>query len=163
MRGFDLAIAAILVVGVALATVFLQQREVLEGVAFAVDGDTLEMGGERIRLAGIDAPELHQECTREGRPWPCGDAARRSLARLVATAEVRCEGRQSDPYGRLVARCTAGNIDVSDFMVREGLALAYRGRDYVGAEAEAQAARRGLWAGSFQKPSDYRAEHATAR
>ncbi|MFG1345434.1 thermonuclease family protein [Xanthobacter autotrophicus DSM 431] len=159
MRAPDLVIAILVIVGCALVAAFLQQREVREGMAVAVDGDTLDMGGTRIRLAGIDAPELRQECTRERRPWPCGLAARSALARLAEQGQVRCAGRQTDPYGRLVAQCSVGDIDLSDFMVREGFALAYRGRDYAGAEAEAQASRRGIWAGTFQKPADFRADH----
>lgn len=159
MRLFDLLIAALVLLGLALVSVFILQRQVVEGTAFAVDGDTLELDGTRVRLSGIDAPELRQECIRDRRSWACGEAARRALDEALTHGPAVCAGSGRDAYGRLLARCTVSGQDLGDRMVRDGLALAYRGRDYAGTEAEAQAARRGIWAGTFQRPGDYRAEH----
>lgn len=162
MRLPDLLTAALVLAGLALVSAFLIEREVLEGPAIAVDGDTLQMAGGRIRLAGMDAPELRQECHRDRRSWACGEAARRALDEMLARGPAKCAVGSTDPYGRLVARCLVAGTDLADRLVRDGLAVAYRGRDYAGAEAEAQAARRGIWAGSFQRPADYRAEHPRA-
>lgn len=172
VRGFmrflmDLLVAALVLVGLAVVSELVLRREMLEGVAFAVDGDTLDLGGRHVRLAGIDAPELRQECTRDRRSssssgstsWACGDAARRRLEEALRKGAVTCTGSSLDKYGRPLARCVIGQMDLSDLMVREGFAVAYRGRDYAGAEADARAARRGIWSGSFQPPADYRAEH----
>ncbi|QRG07534.1 thermonuclease family protein [Xanthobacter dioxanivorans] len=158
MRLFDLLIGALVLLGLAAISVFIQQREETDGAAYAVDGDTLDVAGARVRLAGIDAPELKQECVRDRRSWPCGEVARRVLEESLKGA-VSCAGNGRDPYGRIVARCTVGGQDLADHMVREGLAVAYRGRDYAGSEAQAQAARRGIWAGSFQPPAEYRSDH----
>jgi endonuclease YncB( thermonuclease family) len=58
--------------------------------ARVIDGDSLEVAGEDIRLIGIDAPEGRQLCQRDGLEWACGDDATAALRELVAGAEVRC-------------------------------------------------------------------------
>lgn len=124
-----------------------------------MDGDTLDLAGTRVRLAGIDAPELHQDCQRDGRPWPCGVAARQALAALLRQGAVSCASSERDVYGRPVARCRIGDMDLSEHMVREELAVAYREPAFATAEAEARGARRGIWAGTFTAPADWRAAH----
>lgn len=132
---------------------------VMTGAARVIDGDTLEVGHERLRLHGIDAPEIGQSCRdAAGRSWDCGGAAREALARLVRGG-VRCEARDTDRYGRIVARCMAGERDLGAALVAAGMAFAYRkySKDYIGLEAEARAARRGIWAGSAERPEAVRA------
>lgn len=130
------------------------------GRARAVDGDTLEIAGQKVRLFGIDAPELDQLCDRGGRRWACGEASRKALAEIVGRQRLACEVRDLDRYGRGVAVCTAGDEDVAALMVRQGMALAYRrysGR-YVNAEAAARADGIGLWTSTYVQPEQYRAE-----
>ncbi len=128
------------------------------GVASVIDGDTLEIHGQRIRLHGIDAPESRQLCRLDGKPWQCGKDATNALAEKIARRPVTCEDLGRDRYKRIIGRCTVAGEDLGEWMVSEGLALAYRrySRDYVDEEAEAQAARRGLWAGEFVKPWEWR-------
>jgi endonuclease YncB( thermonuclease family) len=135
----------------------------LSGPAVALDGDTLEMGGERIRLFGIDAPEAGQTCDRKGVRWACGSDATRLLADMVAGRTVECIPRDRDIYGRVVASCRVGASDLAGVMVREGLAIALRGfsLDYVEAESRAKAFGMALWGSAFQTPSDYRAANPT--
>jgi len=129
----------------------------IEGRATAVDGDTLRLGGERIRLVGLDAPERDQTCTdANGAEWPCGEAARQRMAALVADGGLSCAPRGRDRYDRLLAVCTMGTKDVAAAMVTEGLAVAQGG--YFGEQADAQKARRGIWAGTFVPPAAYRHE-----
>jgi endonuclease YncB( thermonuclease family) len=130
----------------------------LIGLAIIVDGDTLRIGGERIRLHAIDAPEIRQSCQRGPIPVRCGLAARDQLAAIVSGRQVRCEGRQRDKYRRLVATCSVGGRDLGEAMVRSGWALAYRryGLRYVPAEDTARQARRGLWSMQFQEPESFR-------
>jgi endonuclease YncB( thermonuclease family) len=125
---------------------------------FAIDGDSLRYGGEEIRLLGIDAPEFHQTCLDERRRrWDCGRAARDELERLVARGAVQCRASGRDRYGRALAVCSAGRIgDLGEAMVRQGYAIDYMGGRYTAAEAEARAARRGLWRGEFERPQDWR-------
>ncbi|WP_417684748.1 thermonuclease family protein [Roseibium sp.] len=133
-----------------------------EGKAVRViDGDTIELRGEKIRLDGIDAPELAQTClTSSGRKWPCGKAARDYLKRLAATGKVICEGNETDAYDRRIATCRAGGQNLNAEMIRSGHALAFRrySTAYVMEEQAARLAGKGLWAGLFEMPWDYRAQ-----
>jgi endonuclease YncB( thermonuclease family) len=135
------------------------------GTARVTDGDTLVVDAVRVRLHGIDAPELAQRCGRDGGgDWACGQAAAAHLAALVAGREVRCEARERDVYGRVVATCAADGIDLGRRMVSEGLAWAYSrfSADYQAVEAEARAAGRGLWQGDAQAAWDWRNRATTA-
>ncbi|WP_395612110.1 thermonuclease family protein [Allosphingosinicella sp.] len=125
-----------------------------------VDGDTLAVDGQRIRLFGIDAPERDQMCEAGGRSYACGRAAGEALARLIGDARPACAERDRDPYGRSVAVCRIAGRDLNRAMVAEGWAVAYTrySRDYVRDEAEARRARRGLWQGRFERPEQYRVE-----
>ncbi len=127
----------------------------IAGRAEVVDGDTLDLGQERIRLQGIDAFERSQTCS--GRP--CGEAGRQALQRLVAGRQVTCAPMDTDRYGRTVARCSAGGRDLGAEMVRSGHALAYEqySREYVDEERDARTDSAGAWAyGDFIDPADYR-------
>lgn len=127
------------------------------GIARIADGDSLELAGERIRLRGIDAPELRQTCRRAGVDYGCGREAREALTVLVAGRDISCEGWERDRYGRLLAVCSAGATELNGELVAQGWAVSYG--DYAQEEAEARAGRRGLWAGEFERPRDWRVSH----
>jgi endonuclease YncB( thermonuclease family) len=131
----------------------------VSGPARAVDGDSLSVSGIAVRIYGIDAPELSQTCERSGSNWACGQQAKAKLAELVAQGSVRCQQRDYDDNGRVVASCRVGSTDLGEAMVAAGLAVAFTrySTQYVGAETRARDARVGMWAGSFQMPADYRA------
>ena len=134
----------------------------LIGVASVIDADTIEIHGQRIRLHGIDAPEGRQNCLdADGRTWRCGQRAALALQDLIGRRTVTCDERDVDRYGRVVSRCFVGNVDVNEWLVAQGLALAYRRNsgDYVAAEDDARAAGRGMWAGSFEPPWEWRRRH----
>jgi endonuclease YncB( thermonuclease family) len=133
------------------------QRD-LTGAAEVIDGDSLRIAGEELRLKGIDAPELMQTCQVGGRESPCGREARAHLRRLLASGLTTCIGAERDRYGRLLATCRVRGVDVNAAMVRDGHAVAFG--DYAAEEAEARAAYRGLWAGAFERPRDWRARNA---
>ncbi len=123
-----------------------------------IDGDTIEVHGQRIRLHGIDAPESLQVCRRDGKPWQCGKDAANALADKINRRPVTCEDLGRDRYKRVIGRCTVAGEDLEEWLVSQGWALAYRrySLDYVDEEADAQAARRGIWAGEFVKPWEWR-------
>ena len=130
------------------------------GVASVIDGDTIEIHGQRIRLHGIDAPEASQLCELGGKPWRCGQASANALAEYIGGRTVTCEPRARDRYGRLVAACSVGGASISAWMVREGWAVAYRrySQDFVADEAAARAAKRGIWRSAFVLPWEWRAQ-----
>jgi endonuclease YncB( thermonuclease family) len=134
--------------------------QVFSGPARVVDGDTLVVSGVKVRLFGMDAPEARQQCqTAAGQPWACGTAATARL-RQLASGQVSCRALDTDRYGRTVARCRALGRDLAADMVAEGVAFAYArySQDYVALEAQARRERRGLWAGSAERPDVVRAE-----
>ncbi len=120
--------------------------------------DTIEIHGRRIRLHGIDAPESDQLCTIGGSNYRCGQRAALALADFIGQRTVSCEQRDTDRYDRAVAVCSAGNQDLGAWLVGSGHALAYRrySTAYVTEEAAAAAAHRGIWAGDFDAPWDWR-------
>jgi len=133
-------------------------RADIAGHPTVLDGDTLQIGAERIRLHGIDAPERRQTCSVRGEPWDCGAEATRALVAFIADRRVACTATDTDRYGRTVAVCRSGGADLNAWMVAQGWALAYRryAVDYVHQEAAAQAARRGVWRGEFVAPWEWR-------
>ena len=130
----------------------------LSGTALIVDGDTIAISGNKIRLSGIDTPEKHQTCRKAGVTWRCGYEATETLRNWTYTKEVRCVGDIKDRYGRLIANCFVDGYNVNARLVYEGLALAYRkySKQYVPEEDKARAAKRGMWAGEFVPPWDWR-------
>lgn len=123
------------------------------------DGDTIELGGQRIRLVGLDAPEWDQICSlADGATWSCGRAATERMRELTRGKSLSCAGEGHDRYGRLLATCRTGEIDIAEALVRDGLAVA--SGSYQRAESEARGAHRGIWQGRFERPADWRAAKA---
>ena len=133
----------------------------IAGRATVIDGDTIEMRGQRIRLFGIDSPESAQLCQANQKTCRCGQQAALALADRIGERTVRCQERDRDRYGRTVAVCYVGGEDLDRWMVRQGWAVAFRkySLDYVDAENDAREARRGIWQGEFEMPWDWRKDH----
>lgn len=130
----------------------------VSGSARASDGDSFRMGDARVRLLGIDAPELAQNCdAANGGQWPCGRAGRDRMSQLLGSGTVSCVPEGRDQYERLLAVCTVGVRDIGATMVAEGLAIAVDryGRE----EAAAKVARKGIWQGGFETPRNWRNDH----
>lgn len=131
-----------------------------------IDGDTLAIGAVRVRLEGIDAPELEQTCGRGSAArwllgsWKCGKASADYLTRQVAGRTVRCESRGTDAYGRMLAVCSVDGLELNADLVRQGLAWAFvkYSQRYVEIEAEARAAKRGVWQAEAKPAWVWRAE-----
>lgn len=127
---------------------------ILQGHVRVVDGDSLLLDGVRIRLQGIDAPELGQNCIMEGASWPCGREARAALAKLVDGGIVSCESYGQDRYGRILARCKAEENELNRAMVETGWAVAYG--DFEAQESQARKERKNIWRGNFTRPQEWR-------
>lgn len=160
-----LIIAALLLQAVIQPVAAADQPFSIQGevsVTRVSDGDSLRSGPLKIRLHGIDAPKLKQTCTDStGAAWPCGRAARDAVSKITKAAPLRCALMDVDRYGRLIMRCFAGGTDIAEHLVEKGLALAYRrySTDYVVAETIARDRGRGVWAGTFEAPWDWRRRH----
>ena len=148
------------VVMLAAAAGAARAQEVV-GRATVIDGDTLEVAGQRFRLFGIDAPELGQSCPLRDRMIDCGLVASTQLSDLTAAATVTCEAVERRADGVVIANCTSDGFNISENMVYTGWARADErvSRRYSGAQARSQRARRGLWAGEFPPPWDWRRDN----
>ncbi|MEO3387424.1 thermonuclease family protein [Mesorhizobium sp. CAU 1741] len=135
-----------------------EREETVQGAASVVDGDTILLLGTRVRLSEIDAPEIAQTCMDpSGLAYACGERARSALIELIGGRQVTCAGRGLDRYGRLLGRCSAGATDLNRAMVEAGWAVAYG--DFNDAQAVARQESRGLWAGIFDQPQEWRRLH----
>ncbi|MCH4559127.1 thermonuclease family protein [Mesorhizobium jarvisii] len=135
----------------------------IAGVASVIDGDTIEIHGQRIRFNGIDAPESRQYCDdAKGFEYPCGRRSAEALeAFLAASRPVQCTFVAWDRYHRFVGDCRrADGVSVAVWMVGHGQALdwpRYSHGAYGELQTKAETAKVGLWAGTFQAPWDWRA------
>jgi len=135
----------------------------LIGRASVIDGDTIEIRGERIRLNGIDAPESAQICNDGGgREYRCGARAANALADfLAASSPTTCEFVEWDQYGRFVGNCSrADGASVQSWLVRNGHAMdwpRYSNGAFADDQRAARAEKLGIWQGEFQPPWSWRA------
>ena len=144
------------------ATAFAEDlhREI-KGKPYIIDGDTIKIGHQRIRIHGIDAPEAQQRCTDQRGQWDCGLEAANALKFFLAGNWITCIEKDRDLYGRIVAVCYVGEVggpDVGETMVVEGWAVAYRRFSiaYLDEEEVARNKGRGLWRGDFIVPWEWR-------
>ncbi|HET6389619.1 thermonuclease family protein [Hyphomicrobium sp.] len=135
------------------------QPAIISGLGRVVDGDTLDVGGVRVRLEGIDAPETTQTCqTANGGTWACGKAAAAMLRKLAESQDVACDRTGTDRYRRTLATCFVDGMNIEEAMVRAGLAWAFvkYSTSYVAVEAEARKQKIGVWQGPAQAPWEFR-------
>jgi endonuclease YncB( thermonuclease family) len=149
------ALLALLVLG-ALGRPGLAEEIV--GRPQVIDGNTLDFSGRRVRLAGIDAPDLAQTCRAAGQGWPCGKEARWAAINRIHPHWVTCvtQGRALD--GAMAAICYlagVGQHELNAWLVAQGWALGASGA-YGGEQATARAAGKGLWRGDFVPPGQWR-------
>ncbi|MXN64506.1 thermonuclease family protein [Stappia sp. GBMRC 2046] len=134
----------------------------LIGRASVIDGDTIEIQGERIRFNGVDAPESFQNCADSaGYNYRCGAVAARELSQFLArSSPTRCQFLTRDRYGRIVGDCfRADGRSIASWLVRNGHAIdwpRYSGGKYSTEQRAAQAEKRGIWQGTFEAPWDWR-------
>ena len=136
------------------------------GPVRVIDGDTLDVGGTRVRLHGIDAPEQGQRCINaDGVRWDCGAWVTERLRARIGGRRARCETVETDRYGRTVATCAVAGEDIGRRLVADGLALAYRkySMAYDLDEKRAVIAGRGLHAHRFKRPAEHRRAARAAR
>ena len=134
--------------------------DTISGRASVIDGDTLEIHGERIRLLDVDAPESRQTCTRpDGSQWKCGQQAAIALSDWIGTRTVTCETGRKDRYGRWLANCMSGGEDMARWLASRGWAVPFREckcdviRD---ASESAKSLQHGIWSGTFLMPWQWR-------
>ena len=122
-----------------------------------IDGDSLEIGKNRIRLMGIDAPEYDQLCKDEtGKFYPCGQQSAQYLQELIEGTEVKCKVYKKDKYDRDLCTCYRENKDLNAEMIKAGQAIVYLESDYASEQKTAKKSRSGIWRGFFIHPRLFR-------
>lgn len=154
------------IVGGLLSVSSAGAESLITGRASVVDGDTIEIAGQRIRLHGVDAPESWQKCQDgDGGTYRCGREAALALDQfLAASRPAHCEFVERDRYRRIVGVCfRADGIEVNRWLVANGFAVdwqRYSKGAYAATEEDARARAAGIWRGKFQLPCEARAERS---
>ena len=147
-----------------------KEIKTISGTAIVTDGDSIRIDNRKIRLVGIDAPELKQTCQHGITEYPCGKMSKEWLNLLVEDFQITCSYSEKDRYKRILGVCYIGNIDsvafkkkvksleLNSMMVKSGHALAYRKYSvaYIEDEDYAKANNLGIWKMNFEFPWDYR-------
>jgi len=138
----------------------------VSGVPKIREADAVQIGNNRLRLSGIDAPSVDQLCLNtKGERWTCGVAARDELIKHVEGKSWTCHIGQTDRRGRALSRCEVDGEDIQKWLVRSGWALAYDrfSHDYDAEQKEAREAKVGMWQGAFIAPWDWRVRNKNTR
>ena len=133
----------------------------INGKPRIIDGDTIHIKSNKIRLHGIDAPETKQTCKINDEVWFCGKQSTKELKKLINKQEVKCITNDVDIYNRFVAICYVNEININQWMVKSGWAIAYRyySTDYIIEEKYARDNELGIWKSEFLKPYAYRKQN----
>ena len=128
------------------------------GKAKVIDGDTIHINKNKIRLHAIDAPEPNQTCNKNSKVWNCGVESTKFLKELIGNNKIECIMQGKDRYNRFIGICYKDNLDLNSAMVLNGWAIAYRyySKDYVEEEEEAKRDKKGIWIGDFEEPYLFR-------
>ena len=141
-----------------------QQVPIVGQTIYVVDGDSFVVGTRKLRLDGIDAPELKQTCRdSQNVEWPCGRVSRAALEKLLLEPSLSCTAEAQDRYARSVATCRSTSTpDIAAAQVSDGMAVTheFNGMRYYGREEDiARNEKRGIWRGAFDRPDDWRAKN----
>ena len=110
------------------------------------DGDTIEIRGNRVRIEGIDAPELGQIAKKDGLVFDQGYRVKSDLIETIKGKEVEVTVKGYDKYfNRIIGVVTCDGKDIGAWLVRSGRAIAAYGRQYKSLEQEARKEKRGIW------------------
>tara|TARA_A100001011_G_C14060683_1_gene736008 strand:- start:311 stop:814 length:504 start_codon:yes stop_codon:yes gene_type:complete len=156
-----------------IITFFLTQTlngNEIYGIPKIVDGDTVHINTKKIRLEGIDAPEIRQQCKKPflkisaiigfqfSKNYSCGVVSKKKLIDKIKNSEIKCISSSKDRYKRYLATCYKDKINLNKWMVRNGYAVAYKrySKDYVRDEEYAKENTHGMWEGSFIMPEKWR-------
>ncbi len=128
------------------------------GKAKVIDGDTIHIYKNKIRLHAIDAPETNQTCNKNNKVWNCGIESTKFLKKLIGKNKIECITTGKDQYNRFIGICYKNNLDLNSEMVLNGWAIAYRyySMDYVEEEEVAKQQKKGIWSGEFEEPYLFR-------
>ena len=145
----------------------LSEEKIIFGKAKIIDGDTIKINNNKIRLYGIDAPEIKQLCKRVylniyflsfKKKYLCGKISAQKLKKLLSNKIIKCHIEGIDRYKRILAICHRNKLNINSWLVRTGQAVAYKkySKKYIIQEAEARKSKLGIWRGDFEMPWEWR-------
>ena len=148
----------------------LALSEEIFGEAKVIDGDTLRIKKFKIRLEGIDAPEMKQKCKKPylqisstlgiifNKEYNCGQKSKKELENEIKGVKIKCILRSKDRYKRHLATCFKGELNLNQWMVKRGYAVAYKrySKQYLADEQKAKEDKLGIWEGPFIRPEKWR-------
>lgn len=139
-------------------------KKEFSGIVKVIDGDSIKVSNNEVRLFGIDAPEYKQNCLdAKGREYHCGTNSYHFLQDLAEGKKVTCRYAQKDKYDRYLSKCDVGEVSINQELIRSGMAVIYNftESDEVmdGLEEQAREQKLGVWQGPFQLPKEYRKTH----
>ena len=145
------------------------KEKVIYGWPRVIDGDSIVIRKESIRLHGIDAPEIRQICKKkDNTPYMCGVIAKDTLKNFIereslglTQKKVYCYYSERDRYKRIIGKCYVGKdskFNLNNAMVFAGQAVAYTkySKDYIEAQNKAKKMDIGIWQGEFILPEEWR-------
>jgi endonuclease YncB( thermonuclease family) len=137
-----------------------------KNAVIVTDGDTIKIDNEKIRLFGIDAPEMKQICKdKNNDPYACGHSSKAYLKGLINHTgygdQIYCYYSERDKYKRIIGECfvdTKNKMNINYLMVRRGQAVAYirYSEKYLEAQNQAKKDKVGIWEGTFDLPEEWR-------
>ena len=141
--------------------------ETISGKALVIDGDTIKIDSNKIRLFGIDAPEKKQKCKKIflsiyifsfDKSYDCGTISTNKLKNKIKDHTVTCKSKGKDRYKRIIAECFKNKTNLNLWLVRNGYAVAYTkySKKYLPEQNLAKKENKGLWRGQFEMPWDWR-------
>ena len=155
-----------------------KEKKIISGKASKVvitDGDSLKINNIKIRLIGIDAPEIKQICNHNRRtpsgvvkkiPYACGEVSKSYLTEILNSSDdpnqkVFCYYSEIDRYKRVLGECYIDEesaLNINFEMVMQGHAVAYLqySKKYLNAQEFAKKHELGVWRGDFEMPWDWR-------
>ncbi len=147
----------------------VKSKEIKEisGNAQIIDGDTIKINSNKIRLYGIDAPEFNQLCKKPlltififtfTEDYRCGKISTEKLKKKINDKLIKCKILDIDRYKRLIGECYKRNLNLNSWLVSNGYAVAYRkySKKYISDEINAKNKKIGIWQGKFEMPWDFR-------
>ena len=139
----------------------MSQAQTIEGYPRVIDGDTLDIQGQRIRIANIDAPESKQTCSLNGSAYYCGKTSTQFLRSFIGGSKATCKVISKDRYKRFISTCYVRETDIGAVMVAEGHAVAYLrySRAYKPLQDAAEREQRGIWSTEFMMPEKWRRQN----
>ena len=148
----------------------LETENSIKGFAKVIDGDTVHINSYKIRLEGIDAPEIKQKCKKPftkisflsnlalNKDYFCGIVSKKKLSEKIGNHKINCISSNKDKYKRYLATCFKENINLNKWLVRNGYAVSYKrySKLYIQDEIYARANKLGVWEGTFKRPEKWR-------